>query len=262
MSSQAPIGIFDSGVGGLTVAREIRELLPHEDLRYFSDNANCPYGDRTSEEVTVLSAAATEQLLDLGAKLIVVACNSASGAALTELRRRYDVPFVGMVPAIKPACALSGSGRVGVLATTVTVQADLFSDVVSRFARDCRLTIQTCPGLAEAIEHGELDTPETSALLAGYLRALKAAQVDVVVLGCTHYPLLRPAIEREMGPGVRVVDSGAAVASQVRRVLHERGLLAERPGPGTFHLSGSGDIAVARRLAGETRLLNPLLSSR
>ncbi|MCS6800607.1 MAG: glutamate racemase [Chloroflexota bacterium] len=249
MTTQAPIGVFDSGVGGLTVAREIRALLPNEHLIYYADNAHCPYGERPGEEVTALAAAAAARLLDEGVKLIVVACNSASGAALHELRRRYPVPFVGMVPAIKPACALSARGRVGVLATTLTVQAELFSDVVTRFARDCRLTIQTCPGLAEAIERGEIDTPATREMVRAYLRPLKAAAVDVVVLGCTHYPYLRPTIEREMGEGVVVVDSGAAVARQVRRVLSERDLLTDREEAGTFRLLASGHLSVARRLA-------------
>lgn len=262
MSSRAPVGVFDSGVGGLTVAREIRALLPDEDLLYYADNAHCPYGERPSDEVTQLALAAAERLIEAGAKLIVVACNSASGAALQELRRRYPVPFVGMVPAIKPACSLSATGRIGVLATTLTVQAELFSDVVTRFARECRLTIQTCPGLAEAIERGELDTPATVAMVRAYLRPLKAAGVDVVVLGCTHYPHIRPAIERELGPSVPVVDSGAAVARQVRRVLAERELLAEKRGEGVFRLMTSGDPAVARRLAAALGLVETALSVR
>jgi glutamate racemase len=262
MTSQAPIGVFDSGVGGLTVAREIRQLLPTEDILYYADNAHCPYGDRPIDEVTELAAAAAERLLDRGAKVIVVACNSASGAALRELRRRFPAPFVGMVPAIKPACSLSAVGRVGVLATALTVQADLFSEVVTQFARECRLTIQTCPGLAEAIERGDHQSPDTESMVRTYLRPLKAAGVDVVVLGCTHYPHVRPFIEREMGPGVAVVDSGAAVARQVRRVLVERGLLAAGNLPGAFHLTTSGDPGVVRRLAAALGLVDASLPVR
>jgi glutamate racemase len=259
----APIGVFDSGVGGLTVVREVRALLPQEDIYYFADTAHCPYGDRPLAEVMELAAQVTEHLLEHGAKLIVVACNTASGAALQALRQRYPaVPFVGMVPAIKPACRLSPSGRVGVLATALTVQADLFSDVVHRFARDCRLTIQTCPGLAETIERGELSGERVLALLREYLAPLKAARVDVCVLGCTHYPLIRPLIEQELGPAVQVVESGAAVARQVERVLHERGLVAPHGRPGTFILAGSGDLNVVRRLAAELALLDPSFSRR
>ncbi|GIW11906.1 MAG: hypothetical protein KatS3mg061_2963 [Dehalococcoidia bacterium] len=198
----APIGVFDSGVGGLTVVREVRALLPQEDIYYFADTAHCPYGDRPLAEVMELAAQVTEHLLEQGAKLIVVACNTASGAALQALRQRYPaVPFVGMVPAIKPACRLSPSGRVGVLATALTVQADLFSDVVHRFARDCRLTIQTCPGLAETIERGELSGERVFALLREYLAPLKAARVDVCVLGCTHYPPHPPTHRAGAGAG-------------------------------------------------------------
>ncbi len=246
--SSAPIGVFDSGVGGLTVAREIRTLLPAEDIVYYGDTANCPYGDRSLEDVTRLAAAATAYLLSEGAKLIVVACNSASGAALQELRRRYDVPFVGMVPAIKPACQASESGRVGVMATAMTVQADLFSDVVTRFATGCRLTIQTCPGLAEAVERGDADADETHELLRGYVAPLAAAQVDAVVLGCTHYPFLTPRIQQLLGDHVNIVDSGAAVAARVRQVLIEHDLM-NRAGTGSFLLTGSGPLEVAARLA-------------
>jgi glutamate racemase len=253
--SNGPIGIFDSGVGGLTVAKQVRQLLPGEDLLYFADTANCPYGHRSEEEVLELSSHCTEILLEHGAKLIVVACNSASGAALSALRARFDVPFVGMVPAVKPACGVSQTGRVGVLATPLAVRTALFTDVVNKFATDCMLTIQTCPGLAEAVERGDIDGEDTTGLLTQYLRPLQAALVDVVVLGCTHYPLLRTSIEMVMGPDVQVLDSGAAVAAQVVRVLDDRGLRSTGAGWGRFGAMASGETAVLERFAKEEGLV-------
>lgn len=245
----APIGMFDSGVGGLTVAAEVRRLLPTEDLIYFSDEAHCPYGKKTNDEIIERSRFVTETLLERGAKIIVVACNSASGAALADLRSRYPVPFVGLVPAIKPACVASATGRVGVLATAITVQGNLFADVVNRHTGECRLTVQTCPGLADAIERGDSHTPETRDLLRGYLAPLRAARVDSVVLGCTHYPLVADLVRDEMGPDVQLYDSSLAVATQTRRVLVERGFGTWSEEPGTFTLLGSGQLRVADRIA-------------
>lgn len=250
----APIGLFDSGVGGLTVAAEARRLMPSEDLIYYSDEAYCPYGKKTTDELIDRCRFVTETLLERGAKIIVVACNTASGAALADLRSRYPVPFVGLVPAIKPACLASTSGRVGVLATAMTVQGNLFNDVVNQFVGDRRLTVQTCPGLADAIERGDSHTPETRDLLRGYLAPLKAARVDSVVLGCTHYPLVADIVREEMGEGVQLFDSSLAVATQTRRVLVERGFGTWRDQPGSFTLLGSGELGVAERIAGRLGL--------
>ena len=238
-----PIGIFDSGVGGATVLRELHALLPHEDLLFLADQANCPYGPRPTAELRALSAANTRWLLARGAKLIVVACNTASAAALHWLRAAFgDVPFVGMVPAVKPAAEQTRSGVVGVLATTATIQGELLDDVVMRWAGGTTVVRQACPGLVEQIEAGALDAPATTALLERYLRPLLAAGADTIVLGCTHYPFLIPQIERIAGPGVRLIDAAPAVALQAARVLEARGKLhPDRSRAGQISYATTGD---------------------
>lgn len=221
---RATIGIFDSGVGGLSVWREIVRELPGEDTCYVADQANVPYGSRPLEEVRTFAAGATRFLLQEGAGVVVVACNTASAAALYYLRDTFPgVPFVGMEPAVKPATQNTRSGVVGVIATPATFQGELFASLLERFATDTRVLTQICPGLVEAVEAWELDTPETASLLEEYLYPLLAAGADQIVLGCTHYPFLRPAIERLAGPGVTVIDPAPAVARQVRRVLARNG---------------------------------------
>jgi glutamate racemase len=224
------IGIFDSGVGGTTVLRHLRRELPGEDLLYLADQARCPYGARPAEELRVLSAANTRWLLDRGAALIVVACNTASAAALRWLRREFpETPFVGMVPAVKPAAERTRSGVVGVLATPATIEGDLLDEVVLRWAGAARVVRQPCPGLVEQVEAGALDAPATIALLQTYVRPLLAAGADTIVLGCTHYPFLEPQIRRIAGPRVALLDAGPAVARQAARVLRERGLARADP---------------------------------
>ena len=240
-----PIGIFDSGIGGLTVTKAIMQALPRERLLYFGDTAHMPYGQRSLAEVRQFSEAITEALLDQGCKLIVVACNTASGAALRHLRERWpQVPFVGMEPAVKPAAEHTRSGVVGVIATTATFQTEVYASVVERFAHDVRVLHQPCPGLVKAIEAGELDTAATEALLRGWLEPMVAQGIDALVLGCTHYPIVRPLIERIVGPGVRVIDPAPAVARQVGRLLVERGLEAPAAATGYIRCTTSGDPQV------------------
>jgi glutamate racemase len=215
----ATIGIFDSGVGGLSVLRAIRAQMPAARLIYFADSAHVPYGSRPLEEVRGFSLAIADFLAGQGADVIVVACNTASAAALHSLRARLDVPIVGMEPAVKPAVEQSHTGVVAVLATPATFQGALFASVVERFARGVEVIAQVCPGLVEQIEAGELDSPRTEAMLRGWIEPLLARGIDALVLGCTHYPFVRPLIERICGSGVRVIDPSAAVARQVGRVL-------------------------------------------
>ena len=238
-----PIGIFDSGVGGATVLRQLHALLPYEDLLFLADQANCPYGPRPVAELRALSAANTHWLLARGAKLIVVACNTASAGALHWLRAAFgNVPFVGMVPAVKPAVEQTRSGVVGVLATTATIQGELLDEVVMRWAGGTTVVRQACPGLVEQIEAGALDAPATAALLERYLRPLLAADADTIVLGCTHYPLLIPQIERIAGPGVRLLDAAPAVARQAGRVLEaRRELHSDRSRTGQISYATTGD---------------------
>ena len=236
MVARAPIGIFDSGLGGLTVAAAVRRTLPSERLLYFGDTAHIPYGDRSLREVRSFSAGIVRALMAKGCKMIVIACNTASAAALKELREAYPrFPFIGMEPAVKPAAERSRSQVVGVIATRATFQGELFASVVERFARTVKVIEQPCPGLVQAIEAGDLDTPGTERMLRDWLEPMLAQGMDELVLACTHYPLVRPLIERICGPEVEVIDPAPAVARQVKRVLDEQGLLAT-DGAGGFQL--------------------------
>lgn len=240
-----PVGIFDSGIGGLTVTRSIQQALPMERLLYFGDTAHMPYGQRSLEEVRAFSMAITAALLKLDCKLIVVACNTASGAALKDLRERWPhVPFVGMEPAVKPAAEHTRSGVVGVLATTATFQTQVYASVVERFGKDVKVIHQACPGLVSAIEAGNLNGIGTEQMLRGWLEPMVNAGIDALVLGCTHYPLVRPLIERIVGPDVRVIDPAPAVAKQVARLLVQHGLSADPAQQGSLQCHTSGDPAV------------------
>lgn len=220
MDDLGPIGVFDSGVGGLSVWLEIARQLPTESTIYLADQAHVPYGSRSLSEVRAYSEAITQFLLARRSKMIVVACNTASAAALHHLRRVFpEVPFVGMEPAIKPAAQHTRTGTVGVMATPATFRGELFSSLLQRYGEHVKVLTQVSPGLVEAVERGELDTPETEALLRRSLAPLLDADIDQLALGCTHYPFLRPLIERVAGPGVTVIDPAPAVARQVARVL-------------------------------------------
>jgi glutamate racemase len=244
-----PIGVFDSGVGGLSVLRELRALLPHEDFIYYADSAHCPYGGKSSAEIRARACAITEELLAAGCKLIVVACNTATIAAVEHLRAVYPVPFVGMEPAVKPACALTRSGVVGVLATGSALGGDKFHRLVAEHSGAVRVITQPCPGLVEQVEAGDMDGPETRRLLRTYLVPLAVQHADVIVLGCTHYPFLRPQIEAIAGASVTILDTGAAVARQAQRLLDRDGLLSARTSVGTVQWRGSGDPASLTRFA-------------
>ncbi len=216
--SSPPIGVFDSGVGGLSIVREMRRQMPTEDILYFADQAHVPYGPRPMEEVRAFSEGITRFLLGEGADLIVVACNTASAAALKQLRQAFpEVPFVGMEPAVKPAAEVSRSRVVGVLATPATFQGELYASVVERFAQGVRLINQTVPGLVEQIEAGHLDTPATEDLIRRALAPILQAGADTIVLACTHYPFVIPVISRLAGPGVAVIDPAPAIARQAAR---------------------------------------------
>lgn len=245
----APIGVFDSGVGGLSVWREIVRQLPRENTLYVADQAHVPYGGRSLSEVRGFAEGITRFLLDQGAKIIVVACNTASAAALHSLRRNFpDVPFVGMEPALKPAVEATRSGVVAVMATEATFQGELFASLLERFAHDAKVMTRVCPGLVDAAEGGALDAPDTVALLRRYLSPLLEAKADQLVLGCTHYPFLRPAIEDIVGEWASVVDRAPAVACQTRRVLARRGLAAAREGGGRHRFFTSGNQAGFRTM--------------
>ncbi|MCJ7570239.1 MAG: glutamate racemase [Anaerolineales bacterium] len=224
-----PLGIFDSGVGGLSILREIRTLLPHEDLHYFADQAHVPYGARSLEEVRGYSEGITSFLLRQGAKLIVVACNTASAASLYHLRNLFpDLLFVGMEPAVKPAVESTLNGVVGVLATPATFQGELFASVVERFAEGVTVLPQTIPDLVERIEAGEIDTPETRKILSRAIQPLLDSGVDTLVLGCTHYPFIIPILQELVSESVKVINPSPAIARQTLRLLPGNNLLASK----------------------------------
>lgn len=237
--SEQPIGVFDSGVGGLSVLREIHQLLPSESLFYVADSGFVPYGEKPPELIVERSRCIAEFLLAQGAKALVVACNTATAAAVADLRARYSVPIVGMEPAVKPATLATRSGVVGVLATTGTLQSTRFAALLDRFARSVQVVTQPCPGLVECIERGDLESEQLVRLLLGYTQPLLDAGCDTLILGCTHYPFLRPLLQRLLPADIHLVDTGAAVARQVRNQLGEFDLLAQGPArPAQFWSSG------------------------
>jgi glutamate racemase len=237
----APIGIFDSGVGGLSVLREIRVLIPFESVLYLADQAHVPYGERKEEEVREFSEEITRFLLSLGSKLIIVACNAASAAALRHLRQTFPgTSFVGMEPALKPAAESTRTGVVGILATPATFQGALYASVVERFGSGVTILQDTCVGLVRQIEKGELDTLATWEILKNALDPMMEQGIDTVVMGCTHYPFVIPVVNQIVGPNVRVIDPAPAVARQTIRLLESIGLrnASSRPGSLRFFTSG------------------------
>jgi glutamate racemase len=242
------IGIFDSGVGGLSVLREIRALLPAQPVIYFADQGHVPYGSRQIEEVRAFSHTITDYLLNHGAQLIVVACNTASVAALQSLRQAYPhIPFVGMEPAVKPAAQESHSKKVGVLATAATFQTAMYASVVERFAQGVSIMENPCIGLVDEIEQGNLHGDKTRAILEKALLPMKAAGVDTIVMGCTHYPFVIPLIQSIVGTDVHVIDPAPAIARQTRRMLEAHNLLVTGKRKAAVRFITSGEAKAFRR---------------
>jgi glutamate racemase len=228
ISPKSPIGIFDSGVGGLSVLRAIRQQMPEESVIYFGDQGHIPYGPRPMGQIQNFSEAITRFLLNKGVKIIVVACNAASAAALTYLRQTFpDVAFVGMEPAVKPAAEYTETGVVGVLATPATFQGALYASVVERFANGVKLLQDPCVGLVQQIEKGDLNGTATRKILEDALHPMLEKNIDTVVLACTHYPFVIPLIQEIVGEKVRVIDPAPAVARQTKRLLEANGLKRE-----------------------------------
>lgn len=240
---EAPIGVFDSGVGGLSVLNEINQRLPNESLLYVADCGHIPYGEKSPEFIRQRCAVMADFFQQQGAKALVLACNTATVAAVADLRQRYPAwPIVGMEPAVKPAAAATRSGVVGVLATTGTLQSAKFAALLDRFANDVRVITQPCPGLVELIETGDLHSEALCTLLQGYVEPLLAAGCDTLILGCTHYPFLKPLLSQMLPASVILIDTGAAVARQLQRLLAERDLLACGPASDTqFWTSASAE---------------------
>jgi len=240
---QQPIGMFDSGVGGLSVLRAISSKIPNEDVLYLADQAHIPYGSKSKKKIRRFAVEITRFLIDQGAKLIVVACNTASAAALHDLRDRFpSVSFVGMEPAVKPAAETTRTGKVGVLATSTTFAGDLYASVVERFAKHVTIYKSACPGLVEEIESGGFETLETRKILKEALEPMLEAGIDTVVMGCTHYPFVIPLIEEITGPEVRTIDPAPAIARQAHRLLKAEGLLNPGESVGKMIFYSSSDV--------------------
>ncbi len=225
-----PIGVMDSGVGGLSVLKHIRELMPHENLIYFADSKNAPYGNKTPKQIEQRVFAAAKFLLTHGAKALVIACNTATAAAADKLRDKYaflDMPIIGMEPAVKPAAAVTKNGTIGVLATSGTLKSAQFSALLESYGRNVHVVTQACVGLVEQIELGELESPKTMQLISQYTKPLLDEHADVIVLGCTHYPFVKSAIQNAVGAHIHLIDTGAAVARQLHEKLMEHHLLTD-----------------------------------
>lgn len=230
MKREAPIGIFDSGMGGLSVWREVRRLLPEESVIYLADGKNCPYGDRTKEEIADYTLQAVEELVARGAKLIVVACNTATAVAIDTLRREYDyIPFVGMEPAVKPAALSTRSGTIAILATRASLKGELFRLTSSKYASRVRILTSVGEGFVEAVEEGREGEPETLDMVRRSLEPLIEEGADRIVLGCTHYPFLREAMEQVIGErDVELIDPAEAVARRVEWLLERDDMRAPK----------------------------------
>ena len=229
--NSSTIGVFDSGVGGLSVLQHIRRTLPTDNLIYVADSAHVPYGDKSPHYIEQRSIALTRFLISQGADAIVIACNTATAAAAAALRQQFDLPIIGMEPAVKPAVSATKSGVVGVLATIGTLESARFAALLERYAGEVKIVTQGCPGLVEQVEQGDLHGIRTRELVERYTAPLLAKGADTLILGCTHYPFLAPLIRDVVGEGITLVDTGAAVARHLqRRLLTE---LPARGGPST-----------------------------
>ena len=247
MQKSGAIGVFDSGVGGLSVLRHIREALPSERLIYVADSGHVPYGEKSREYIEARSVLLAHFLLQQGADAIVIACNTASAAAASSLRSHFAIPIIAMEPAVKPAVTASRNGIVGVLATTGTLASARFAALLERYAGDGEIITQGCPGLVEQVEKGELNSASTRALIEKYTAPLLARGVDTIILGCTHYPFLANVISEVVGNNIVLVDTGAAVARQLLRRIQEE-LPGRISGNSCAEFYTSGDVSRAEQI--------------
>ncbi len=238
--ASGPIGIFDSGVGGLSVLQHARQLLPAEQILYVADSGHAPYGCKDEHYVEQRSRIITEYLLAQGAKVIVIACNTATASIIEKFRRQYGIPFIGVEPGIKPAIALTRNNNIGVMATAGTLASERYRDLSQRLSSNINLYNQSCPGLADQVEAGLFDSPETLRLLDKYLSSILLHQVDTIVLGCTHYSFLKLQIQQLISDSIQLVDTSRAVAEQLVRVL-EQNQLQNPAGKGTVSYTSTGD---------------------
>ena len=255
--SKNPIGLFDSGIGGTSIWREVNKLLPNENTLYLADSSNAPYGQKSREEIIRLSKKNTEFLLEQNCKLIVVACNTATTNAIKELRESYDVPFIGIEPAIKPAALHTKTGTVGILAIKGTLNSELFHKTVSSLSH-IRIIEQVGFGLVQLIEEGKLGSAELEALPAQYLRPMVEANMDCLVLGCSHYPYLIPQIRKLIPGHIEIIDSGQAVARQTKSVLEKNALLTENNELGENIFYTNSEPAVLQMILGNAQMVRKI----
>jgi glutamate racemase len=249
MPDLRPIGIFDSGAGGLSVMQELVKLLPNESFIYFADTKNCPYGSKSQERIIELSTKITDFLISKHCKIIVVACNTATAAAIDWLRANYEIPFVGMEPAVKPASINSKSKSIGVLATAGTFKGRLYIETSQKYASDVNVCYQVGDGLVELVEQGKQDSSEAEALLAKYLNPMLECNIDQLVLGCTHYPFFKPLLSKLLPPDVDIIDPSPAVAKQTVNLLSENNLIGSESSDNQYHTFFSSDnILVLKNL--------------
>lgn len=257
--SDQPIGMFDSGLGGLSVWREVVKLLPNESVIYFADSANCPYGPRPEEDIRKLSEKSINFLLSKGCKLIVVACNTATSAAITYLRKKFNVPFIGMVPAVKPAALHTKTNNIGILATKGTLNSKLFKETKKRFAENVNVHLQVGYGLVELVEKGLHESPQAEEVLRQYIEPMLANNADHIVLGCTHYPFLSKLIRRIAGDDVTIIDPAPAVALQTKRQLEENDLSASPQATPHYSFFTTGDPQIMRDFIKQTLHLDVIV---
>lgn len=250
--AEAPIGVFDSGVGGLTILSALRQELPYENYIYLGDTAHCPYGTRSEADIIDLSVRISRFLIEQGVKLIVVACNTASQAALAALRATFpSIPFIGVVPAVKPAARATKKGRIGIAATNQAAKATYLRQLIDEFAGGIQAFAIGCPELVTLVEDGKFDGPEVEETVRRALDPILREDIDVIVLGCTHFPALRPVIERVADRQVQVIDSGSAIARRTRYVLDTENLMQPNTMPGELRVWCSGDPEKFSVIAGE-----------
>lgn len=242
MNNNQPIGIFDSGIGGTSIWREIHQLLPDEKTIYLADSKNAPYGQKSKQDIIALSMKNTDLLLKMHCKLIVVACNTATTNAIRELRAKYDVPFIGIEPAIKPAATHSQTQTIGILATQGTLISELFNKTAQKF-QSTKIIEQVGHGLVQLIESGQINSPEMTKLLESYLKPMIEANIDYLVLGCSHYPYLIPQIKKILPDHIRIIDSGEAVARQTQNLLKNKvGFTSEKNNQPVFYTNSNPKV--------------------
>ncbi|MGE0077049.1 MAG: glutamate racemase [Bacteroidales bacterium] len=250
-----PIGVFDSGAGGLSVLSELVQTLPHETFLYFADSANCPYGPKSPQKVIELANCITKFLLEKNCKLIVVACNTATAAAIDHLRNTFEIPFIGMEPAIKPASLSTKTKSIGVLATAGTFKGRLYIETSKKYASDVNVCYQIGDGLVELVESGKAQSIETETLLKKYVDPMIDCNIDHLVLGCTHYPFLKPILEKILPNGINIIDPAPAVAKQTQSILEQNNLNNNCHSNPAINFYSSGSTEILKNLINSSESL-------